>query len=59
MITIEIENPIEVAGNASPLARALGGLAPGMVRRKVDEQVAEVLREKLAERGIRARIEIR
>ena len=58
MITIEIENPAEVAANESVLARAFGGLAPGFVKRKVEEQVVDQLTPVFEERGIRARIGI-
>ena len=58
MITIEIENPAEVAANESVLVRAFGGFVPELVRRKVEEKVVEELRTVFAERGIEARIEI-
>ncbi|MCP5120355.1 MAG: hypothetical protein GY953_56895 [bacterium] len=58
MITIEIENPAEVAANESVLARAFGGLVPGLVKRKVEEQIVEQLTAVFDERGIRARIDI-
>lgn len=58
MITIEIENPAEVAANESVLARAFGGLLPRFVKRKVEEQVVVELMAVFEERGIRARIDI-
>ena len=58
MITIEIENAAEVAAYESVLARAFGGLAPNLVKRKVEEQVVEQLTAVFEERGIRARIDI-
>ncbi len=58
MITIEIENPAEVAAKESVLARAFGGLAPRLVKRKVEEQIVEQLTAVFEERGIRARIDI-
>ncbi len=58
MITIEIENPAEVAANESVLARAFGGLAPSLVKRKVEQQIVEQLTTVFKERGIRAAIDI-
>ena len=59
MITIEIENTAEIASQQSLLARALGAVAPEIVRRRVEEKIVEQLRKVFAERGVRARIEIR
>ena len=58
MITIDIENPSEIAGRQSFLARAFGGLAPGFVQRKVEEKIVEKLEEVFADEGIRATIRI-
>ncbi len=59
MITIEIKNPGEVARRESRLARALGTFVPRLVERKVDEEVARIIREALAARGVEAEIELR
>jgi hypothetical protein len=58
MITIEIENPAEVAARQSFWARTLGGLAPAFVQRKVEEKVVASLHEVFEGHGIRARITI-
>ncbi len=58
MITIEIKNPAEVARRESRLARAFGGFVPRLVERKVDEEVARLIREALDERGVEATIEL-
>ncbi len=58
MITIEIENPAEVAANESVLARAFSGLIPRFIKRKVEEKIVEQLTAVFEERGIRARIDI-
>ncbi|MEE8526100.1 MAG: hypothetical protein V3T72_19350 [Thermoanaerobaculia bacterium] len=58
MITIEIENPAEVAAEQSFWARTFGGLAPGFIQRKVEEKVVASLQEVFEDRGIRARITI-
>lgn len=59
MITIEIENPMEVAKRESIFARAFGELARDLVKRKVDERVAQDIEESLTRRGIRAVIRVR
>ena len=59
MIVIEIKNPAEVARRESRLARAFASFMPRLVERRVDEEVASLLREALAERGVEAEIEIR
>jgi hypothetical protein len=58
MITIEIENPTEVAARQSFWARTFGALAPGFVQRKVEEKVVASLHEIFEDHGIRARITI-
>lgn len=59
MIVIEIKNPAEVARRESRLARAFGSFMPRLVERRVDEEVASLLREALAERGVEAEVEVR
>ncbi len=59
MIIIKIKNPEEVAERESPMARVIGKLAPDVIRKKVEEKVAEHLRNSFWERGIEAEILIR
>ena len=58
MITIEIENPTELAAKESFWARAFGGLAPRLIQRKVEEKIVASLEEVFEDRGIRAKITI-
>lgn len=58
MITIEIRNHQEVAEKESNLARMLRKLTPNLIRKKVEQRVAESIRESLLERGIDASISI-
>ena len=59
MIIIEIKNSKEVAERESPMAKVIGKLAPDLIRKKVEEKVAEHLRNSFWERGIEAEISIR
>lgn len=59
MIVIEIGNHREVARKESLLARMLDKVAPGRVRRQVEQQVADEIRQQLAERGIEAEVSVR
>ena len=59
MISIEIKNPAEVARRESRLARTFGAFLPGLIERKVDEEVARLIREALDERGVEAEIVLR
>ena len=58
MISIQIENHHQVASKQSILARAVGGLLPRFVRRKVEERIGEIIRQGLVERGVQATITI-
>ena len=58
MITIEIKNAMQLARQRSFLARAFGALVPKTVARRVDDEVARLIREALAERGVEAEIEL-
>ena len=59
MIIIEIKNPQEVAKRESTLAKALSRFAPNLIRRKVEERIAEQISDSLSERGIEINISIR
>jgi NAD(P)H-nitrite reductase large subunit len=59
MILIEIKNAMQLARRRSFLARTVGALMPEVVARRVDEEVARLIREALAERGVEAEIELR
>ncbi|MDM8526077.1 hypothetical protein QUF80_22105 [Desulfococcaceae bacterium HSG8] len=59
MIIIEIKNPLEVAKRESRIAKALGGLAPELIRRKVEEKVAEEIKDSLTELGIETEISVK
>jgi hypothetical protein len=48
LITIEILNPIELAGTRGRLAGIAGSLAPGITRRVVYEQALKLVRRQLA-----------
>lgn len=55
-LTVEVLNPIEVARANSRLAGPASGVSPGLVCRRVYDQMARELEGQLAERGIEARI---
>ncbi len=59
MIVIEITNSQEVAEQESPMAKAFGKLAPGLIKKKVEEKVIKHLKDSFSERGIEADISIR
>jgi hypothetical protein len=48
LITIEILNPIELAGSRGRLAGIAGSLAPGITRRIVHEQAMKLVKRQLA-----------
>jgi hypothetical protein len=48
LITIEILNPIELAGARGRLAGVAGSLAPGITRRIVHEQAVKMVKRQLA-----------
>ncbi|OQY57747.1 MAG: hypothetical protein B6245_15445 [Desulfobacteraceae bacterium 4572_88] len=58
MIVIKIRNHQEVAEKESHMARMLRKLAPNLIRKKVEQRVAESIKESLLERGIEASISI-
>lgn len=59
MIIIDIKNALEVAANEAFMGQTLCRLAPNMIRRKVEEQVAISIREVFQKRGIDADIMVR
>ncbi|MDT0618207.1 hypothetical protein RM531_06950 [Salinisphaera sp. P385] len=57
-LTVEVVDPLAVAATHSRLAGPVSGVAPGLVRRRVYDQLQRELEEQLQERGIDARIEL-
>lgn len=57
-LTVEILNPLQVARANSRLAGPASGVSPGLVRRRVYEQMSSELQGQLSERGIEAQIEV-
>ena len=58
LISIEILNPIELAGTRGRLAGLAGTLAPGLTRRLVYDQVVKTLRQQLAEQQVVADVRL-
>ncbi|HEX4872493.1 MAG TPA: hypothetical protein VFV27_09290 [Nevskiaceae bacterium] len=58
-IGIEILNPFELAVKESALAPLAARLAPRLLERIVVNRAAEILREQLAEQGVRAEVRVR
>src|SRR4051794_2184605 len=58
IITIEILNPIELAGTRGRLAGIAGSLAPGITRRVVYDQAIKNLRRQLAEERVVADVRV-
>jgi hypothetical protein len=58
LISIEILNPIELAGTRGRVLGAAGSLAPGIARRIVYDQVAKTLRTQLGERQVVADVRV-
>ena len=56
--TIEILNPLEVAAADSRLGEVFGSLTPAIVRREVHRRAHGIIRQQLAERGIRADVRL-
>lgn len=59
LLTVEVLNPLELAREHSRIGSSLAGVAPGLVRKRVYQQVARELGAELAERGVEANVEIR
>ena len=58
MLRIIVTNASDVARLHSPLAGVASAIAPDFIRQKVDEGIAQRLREQLAREGVQARIYI-
>ncbi|MCW2779758.1 MAG: hypothetical protein JWR35_207 [Marmoricola sp.] len=58
LIVVEILNPLELAANKVRSARLVGGIAPRLVRKIVNEQAVKIVIEKLAEEGVQADVRI-
>lgn len=58
VLSIEVLNPLELARANSRIGSSLAGVAPGLVRKRVYQQVARELGDELGERGVKANIEI-
>ncbi len=56
--TIEILNPLEVAAQESRLGRVFGGVTPTIVRREMYRQAHGIIRQQLADRGIKADVKL-
>jgi hypothetical protein len=58
LITIEVLNPIELAGTRGRLVGIAGSLAPGITRRLVYDQVLKILRRQLADERVVADVRL-
>jgi hypothetical protein len=58
MISIEILNPIELAGTRGRVMGIAGSLAPGLTRRIVYDQIVKTLRAELAEKQVVADVQL-
>jgi hypothetical protein len=58
LITVEVLNPIELAGTRGRLVGIAGSLAPGITRRLVYDQVLKTLRRKLTEERVVADVRL-
>jgi hypothetical protein len=58
VITIEVLNPIELAGTRGRLVGIAGSLAPGITRRLVYDQVLKTLRRQLADERVVADVRL-
>lgn len=58
MIGIRVFNPMELAASKSRFAASFGSMAGPLIRRKVMEQIAESLRQGLAEQQVQAQVRI-
>lgn len=58
VITIEILNPIELAGTRGRLAGIAGSLAPGVAHRMVYDQAMKLVRRKLAQEKVVADVRL-
>jgi hypothetical protein len=58
VITIEILNPIELAGNRGRLAGIVGSFAPGITRRLVYDEALKLVRRQLADHRVVADVRL-
>lgn len=58
LISIEILNPIELAGTRGRLVGLAGSLAPGLTRRIVYDQTLRILRQQLVEQQVLADVRL-
>lgn len=58
VITIEILNPIELAGSRGRWAGIAGSLAPGLTNRVVYEQAIKLVRQQLAKHNVVADVRL-
>lgn len=58
LISIEILNPMELAGKESSLARVFGSLTPELIRREVYRQFYQRLSLQLQEQGVVAEVRL-
>lgn len=58
MIGIRVLNPMELAASRSRFAASFGSMAGPLIRRKVMEQIADSLRQGLAEQQVHAQVRI-
>lgn len=58
VITIEVRNPVEVAGSRSRWAGIAGSVAPGLMHRLVHDRILRSLRHQLAEQGVAADVAV-
>ena len=58
MIEIDVQNAQKLARRESLLARTLGNLTPKLLQRKVEERIADQLRDALREHGVEATIRV-
>lgn len=58
LITVEILNPLEVAGEQSALVRRFGAVAPAMLRAEVTRRAVKELQAQLAEQGVEAEVRV-
>lgn len=58
LISIEVLNPIELAGSRGRLAGLAGSIAPRLTRRVVNDQVVKILRQQLVEQQVVADVRV-
>lgn len=58
IVSVEVLNPIELAGSRGRLAGLAGTLAPRLTRRIVHDQVLKILKQQLAEQHVVADVRL-